>query len=181
MISRDDRARVVRGQVFYRNQWVPVEEKEAGESEFRKRLQQGYVLYQGEWMTIEDKLARVRTAQAPPQQAGQHHYYYNPTIAGQVYNVQDQSDRRTYQQSSDRHLHVDPGALPPGWANQQNLGAPHQGQAQLPPQQTPPAFQQPLRQIEDKLPREAPQYFYGDDESEVNPQPPEGGEGMDEQ
>ncbi len=171
MLNRDDRARVVRGQVFYDNQWISIEEKEARENEFRKRIEQGYVIYQGEWMTIEDKLARVKAVHAPPQQATPQNVYYNPTINRQVYNV----DNRNYQQTNEqhRHVHLDPNAPPPNWAQLQAMQQGGYGQA-LPPQtpiQKIPQDGQPglPPMLEQKLPREAPDYFYGEGESEVKP------------
>ena len=165
-MNQDERARVIHGQVVYKNQWVSIEEKQSRDKEFRKRIEQGYVLFQGEWITIDEKLARVTTAQTPAQQT-QQTVYNNPVINRQVYNIQANTDNRSFTQKTEdhRHVHIDPASIPPpAWEQQQQgfsqylnqnyppqqIGPSAQGQQALnPPQmQSPPQAQQgPPRQI----------------------------------
>jgi hypothetical protein len=153
-MNQDERSRVIHGQVHYQDQWVLIEEKDAREREMRKRLDQGYVLFQGEWVTIDEKLAR-ESAQSQPQMV-QQNIYNNPVINPQVYNIQANTDSRSYSQTSEeqRHIHVSPGESQPAmWEQQQqNFSqflnqqfAQPGSQGQVPQQQNPyfPNTQQP--------------------------------------
>jgi hypothetical protein len=67
-MNEEDRARVIHGQVRYKDEWIPLEDKARREIEFRRRVEQGYVLDNGEWITIADKISRAKPAQQQPNQ-----------------------------------------------------------------------------------------------------------------
>ena len=103
---REDKGRIVQGQVFYRNQWMPIERKVQLEARNRKKIEEGYVLFQGEWITIEEKRARV-TPQKPTVK-GPEKVVYNKTINRQTYTVHhnENIDNRVIHEHDHRHVHV---------------------------------------------------------------------------
>lgn len=108
---REDKGRIVQGQVFYQNQWMPIERKVELEARNKKKIEEGYVLFQGEWITIDEKLARV-TPQEPVKQ-GPEKVVYNQTVNRQTYNVHHNQniDNRVIHEHDHRHVHVDGQSL----------------------------------------------------------------------
>jgi hypothetical protein len=108
---REDKGRIVQGQVFYNNQWMPIERKIALEALNRKKIEEGYVLFQGEWIPIEEKLTRIRPPK-PVRQAPEK-VIYTKTINRQTYNVHhsENIDKRVIHEHDHKHVHLDEQAL----------------------------------------------------------------------
>ncbi len=120
---KEDRARIIHGEVLYRNQWMPIAKKAGIEKKRREKIEQGLVEYQGEWMTIEEKLARISPAQVqqpPPQQV----------IINQTFNQQTYDQRTIDQRTIDKrtvhehkHVHLDAETLM-AYGKAKGLGSP---------------------------------------------------------
>lgn len=102
-MNKEDRSRVVHGQVFYNNRWMPIEKKVELEAKERKKIEEGFVRLHGEWITIEEKLARI----SPPKPQEPQQIYINQTYDQRTYNV----DRRVTHEHEHRHLHLDAETL----------------------------------------------------------------------
>ena len=96
-MNKEDRSRVVHGEVFYQHRWMPIEKKIELEKKDREKIEKGFVKYQGEWITIEDKLARVTPQKQEPQQIN----------IQQTYNI----DKRVTHEHEHKHLHLDAETL----------------------------------------------------------------------
>lgn len=101
-MNKEDRSRVVHGEVFYQHRWMPIEKKMELEARDRKKIEEGFVKFQGEWITIEDKLARVVPQKQEPQQV-----HIQQTYNQQTYNI----DRRVTHEHEHKHLHLDAETL----------------------------------------------------------------------
>lgn len=117
-MSKEDIGKIVRGQVSYHGQWMPIEKKVELIARNRKKIEEGYVRYQGEWMTIEEKLSRISPAQKTqqPQQVT-----INQTFNQQTYD-QRTVDKRTVHEH--KHVHLDAETLAAYAKNRQAIGAP---------------------------------------------------------
>lgn len=93
----DDKKRIIQGEVFYQNQWMSAEKKEALEKKRKKKIEEGYVFHHGEWITIAEKLARIAPAGA------QQNIIVNQTFNQQTY------DQRTVHEH--KHVHLDAETL----------------------------------------------------------------------
>ncbi len=104
---REDKGRIVQGQVFYQNQWIPIERKIAFEAQNRKKIEEGFVLFQGEWISIDEKLARLKPPK--PQKQSPEKVIYNQTVNRQTYNVNhnENIDNRTIHEHDHKHVHLD--------------------------------------------------------------------------
>ncbi len=111
---KEDKARIIHGEVNYRNQWMTIEKKVDREKKRRKKIEQGLVFYQGEWITIEEKIARVSPAQQQQQQPQQ-------ININQTFNQQTYDQRTTVHEH--KHLHLDAETLT-AYAKSKGLGAP---------------------------------------------------------
>ncbi len=105
---KENRSRIILGQVFYQNQWMPIEKKIDLEAQRRKKIEEGYVFFQGEWIPLEEKLARIshtKIKKDKPQKV-----VYNQ----QTYNInQNQNfDNRVTHEHEHRHVHIDPQNIP---------------------------------------------------------------------
>ena len=104
-MNKEDKNRIIHGQVYYQNRWMPIDKKLELEKQDRAKIEQGYVRYTGEWITIEEKLARTLPQQnqnIEPQQI-----VINQTYNQQTYNV----DKRTVHEHDHKHIHVDAETL----------------------------------------------------------------------
>lgn len=111
---KEDKARIIHGEVNYRNQWMPIEKKVDREKKRRKKIEQGLVFYQGEWITIEEKIARVSPAQQQQQQPQQ-------ININQTFNQQSYDQRTTVHEH--KHVHLDAETLA-AYGKSKGLGAP---------------------------------------------------------
>ena len=102
-MNKEDKNRIIHGQVYYQNRWMPVDKKLALEKLDKAKIEQGYVRYAGEWITIEEKLART----LPQQQGQEQQIFINQTYNQQTYTV----DKRTVHEHDHKHIHVDAEAL----------------------------------------------------------------------
>jgi hypothetical protein len=114
---KEDKARIIHGEVYYRNQWMPIAKKAAMVRKERKMIEQGLVHYQGEWIPIEEKLARV--SPAPMQQRPQQ------VIINQTYNQQTYDQRTVHEHTvhEHKHLHLDADTLM-AYGKAKGLGTP---------------------------------------------------------
>ena len=64
-MNAHEKHRIIRGEVFVDGRWVPMSRKVELDRQYRKKIEEGYVFYRGEWMTIEEKLFRVLPPKPP--------------------------------------------------------------------------------------------------------------------
>ncbi len=112
---KEDKARIIHGEVYYRNQWMPIVKKVDREKKRRKNIEQGLVFYQGEWITIEEKITRVSPVQQQQQQQPQQ------VTINQTFNQQTYDQRTTVHEH--KHLHLDAETLT-AYGKSKGLGAP---------------------------------------------------------
>ena len=111
-MNKEDKSRVVHGQVYYQNRWMPIEKKVELEIKDRKKIEEGFVRYQGEWITIEEKLARV----SPPKPQEPQQIHINQTYDQRTINV----DKRVTHEH--KHVHLDKDTLAEYAKNRRRLG-----------------------------------------------------------
>ena len=100
-MNKEYKIRVVHGQVYYQNRWMPIEKKVELEAKDRKKIEEGFVRFQGEWITIEEKLARV----SPPKPQEPQQIHINQTYDQRTINV----DKRVTHEH--KHVHLDKETL----------------------------------------------------------------------
>jgi hypothetical protein len=64
-VNQDERARVIHGQVKYKDEWIPIDEKAARETDFIRRVKQGFVKDGDNWIKIADKIIKEKTPATP--------------------------------------------------------------------------------------------------------------------
>ena len=111
-MNKEDKSRVVHGQVYYQNRWMPIEKKVKLEIKDRKKIEEGFVRFQGEWITIEEKLARV----SPPKPQEPQQIHINQTYDQRTINV----DKRVTHEH--KHVHLDKETLAEYAKNRGRLG-----------------------------------------------------------
>ena len=111
-MNKEDKSRVVHGQVYYQNRWMPIEKKVALEEKDRKKIEEGFVRFQGEWISIEEKLARV----SPQKQSDPQQIVINQTYDQRTINV----DKRVTHEH--KHVHLDKETLAQYAKNRGRLG-----------------------------------------------------------
>lgn len=101
---QEDRARVVHGQVYYQNRWMPAEKKAELEANRLGIIQKGLVQYNGEWIPIDDKVAMLSKNKNVDKATRK--VVVNKTVNRQVYNVNVHNDNRNIQHTTNEHRHV---------------------------------------------------------------------------
>lgn len=100
MISKKDRTRVRQGMVYFRRDWITIEEKKEVLEAEREKILKGLVFYHGAWITIAEKKKMLSPSQDSTPLDPQ------PVVINQTFNNQTYNTTTTdnTQHSYDNHI-----------------------------------------------------------------------------